>query len=111
MLVITAIVLYQVRSAGIDAQLAHIVSISQTLLALISNAAWLFIIAPMFFPNQPLATKVADVLVSAVSLERHTSNGAAPPSSKVAALASGDEDGTDADEKGAVNVAVHDGAH
>lgn len=65
----TIVLLFQLRNAPWAEKLAHTVSLAQTSLAMLSNAAWLFIIAPLFFPNVPMSMKLASVLTNTPSFE------------------------------------------
>ena len=69
LLVITVVVLVQAIQAPGKAWLAHVVSLSQTVLSLGSNAVWLLMIAPMFFPGRTLAGHVAQVISTTLSLD------------------------------------------
>ena len=53
MLAVTTFLLVQQREAPLSENLAHIVSLVQTMLGIVSTAAWLWILAPIFFPQHP----------------------------------------------------------
>ena len=59
-----AVIIYQ-RNGPIGPQIAHIVSLTQTVAALGANSIWLYFIAPRYFPDSTLQQKVAQVAYKA----------------------------------------------